>query len=265
MHLEDLLAAQDIRVRHDDLAVEAAGPQQRRVKHIGTVGGGDQDDPSFASKPSISTSSWFRVCSRSSLPPPRPAPRCRPTASISSMKMMQGAFFLALFEHVAHAAGADADEHLDEIRAGDGEERHIRLAGDGSGQQRLTGTRRADQQTALGDLAAEALELLWVLEELDDFLELGLGLVDARDIVEGDASGPSRSAAGPCVLPKPMALPPPPCIWRMKKIHTPMNNSIGNQEIKIPNRDGTLSSLGAAVILTPVPDSVSTSLGSFGA
>ena len=30
---------------------------------------------SFFSKPSISTSSWFRVCSRSSCPPPTPAPR----------------------------------------------------------------------------------------------------------------------------------------------------------------------------------------------
>ena len=50
--------------------------------------------PSLASKPSISTSSWFRVCSRSSLPPPRPAPRLRPTASISSIKMMHGADFL---------------------------------------------------------------------------------------------------------------------------------------------------------------------------
>ena len=48
------------------------------------------------SKPSISTSIWLRVCSRSSLPPPRPAPRWRPTASISSMKMMQGSFFLAV-------------------------------------------------------------------------------------------------------------------------------------------------------------------------
>ena len=34
------------------------------------------------------------VCSRSSLPPPSPAPRCRPTASISSIKIRQGAFFL---------------------------------------------------------------------------------------------------------------------------------------------------------------------------
>ena len=29
-------------------------------------------------------------------------------------------------------------------------------------------------------------------------------------------------------LPKDSALAPPPCIWRMKKIHTPMKSSIGN-------------------------------------
>ncbi len=35
-------------------------------------------------------------------------------------------------------------------------------------------------------------------------------------------------------LPKPMAPPlPPPCIWRIKKIHTPIKSSIGNHEIKI--------------------------------
>ena len=51
--------------------------------------------PALPSKPSISTSSWFSVCSRSSLPPPRPAPRWRPTASISSMNTMHGAFFFA--------------------------------------------------------------------------------------------------------------------------------------------------------------------------
>ena len=38
----------------------------------------------FGSNPSISTRSWLSVCSRSSLPPPRPANRWRPTASISS-------------------------------------------------------------------------------------------------------------------------------------------------------------------------------------
>ena len=52
--------------------------------------------PLFASNPSISVKSWLSVCSLSSLPPPIPAPLCRPIESISSMKTMQGAFDLAL-------------------------------------------------------------------------------------------------------------------------------------------------------------------------
>ena len=43
------------------------------------------------SNPSISTRSWLSVCSRSSCPPPIPAPRWRPTASISSTKTIAGA------------------------------------------------------------------------------------------------------------------------------------------------------------------------------
>ena len=39
-----------------------------------------------------------------------------------------GRVLLGLLEHVAHARGADADEHLDEVRSGDSEERHLRLA-----------------------------------------------------------------------------------------------------------------------------------------
>ena len=144
--------------------------------------------PSLDSKPSISTSNWFSVCSRSSLPPPRPAPRWRPTASISSMNTMQGAFFLACSNMSRTRRGAHAHEHLDEVGARDGEERHVGFAGDGARQQRLTGARGADQQAALGDLAAQPLELLRVLQEVDDLLELGLGLVDAGDVLEGDAA-----------------------------------------------------------------------------
>ncbi len=99
-----------------------------------------------------------------------------------------GRVLLALLEHVAHARRADAHEHLDEIGARDGEERHVRLAGDGAGEQRLAGAGRADQQHALRDLAAEALEFLRVLQELDDLLQLALRLVDAGHVVEGHAA-----------------------------------------------------------------------------
>ena len=53
--------------------------------------------PSVVSNPSISASIWLRVCSRSSWPPPSPAPRLRPMESISSMKMMAGACLRAVW------------------------------------------------------------------------------------------------------------------------------------------------------------------------
>ncbi len=45
-------------------------------------------NPSWVSNPSISTKSAFRVCSLSSWPPPMPEKRKRPTASISSIKII---------------------------------------------------------------------------------------------------------------------------------------------------------------------------------
>ena len=42
--LEHALAAADVGERDDDAAVEAAGPQQRGIEHVGPVGCGDEDD-----------------------------------------------------------------------------------------------------------------------------------------------------------------------------------------------------------------------------
>jgi hypothetical protein len=43
---------------------------------------------------------------------------------------------------------------------------------------------------------------------------------------------------------------PPPCIWRMKKIHTPISSSIGNHDTKMfTSSEG--SSSGLASIFTP--------------
>src|SRR5690606_8563668 len=62
-----------------------------------------------------------------------------------------GRVLLALLEQVAHARGADADEHLDEVGAADREERDVGLAGYRAGQQRLARARLADEQHALRD------------------------------------------------------------------------------------------------------------------
>ena len=97
-----------------------------------------------------------------------------------------GSVLLALLEEVAHAACADAHEHLHKVRTGDREERHIGFAGNGTRQQSLAGSRRSYQQHALGNAAAQLLELLRLAQILDDFLQLFLGLVDAGHILKRD-------------------------------------------------------------------------------
>ena len=90
-----------------------------------------------------------------------------------------------LLEQVANLGRAHADEHLDELTAGDGEERHVRLAGHCAGEQGLAGARRADKQRALGQLGAYLGVFLRVVQEVDDLLERLLGLVLTGHVGEG--------------------------------------------------------------------------------
>src|SRR5262249_36138750 len=99
-----------------------------------------------------------------------------------------GRILLRLFEHVAYARGADADEHLDEVRAGNREERNVGFTRDRARDQRLAGAGRADQEHAARNLAAEALEFARIAQEFDNLLQVLLGLVDASHVLEGDAA-----------------------------------------------------------------------------
>src|SRR5579863_5544873 len=96
-----------------------------------------------------------------------------------------GRIFLALLEKIAHTAGAHADEHFDEIRAGNREKGNIRLAGDSARQQSLSGSRRADQEHALRNAPAELLEFLRVFQEINNLVEFFLGFVNSRNVFEG--------------------------------------------------------------------------------
>src|SRR5262249_24579541 len=93
---------------------------------------------------------------------------------------------LALLEEVANAGRADADEHLDEVRTADREERYVRLTRDRTGEERLACSRSPHHQDTLLDSATELLELLRFLQEFDDLLELFLRLVYTRHVLERD-------------------------------------------------------------------------------
>src|SRR6267378_2453610 len=91
---------------------------------------------------------------------------------------------LALFEKIAHAARAYAHKHFHKVRAGNRKERHVRLAGNRPRQQRLARSRRSDQQHAFRDTPAKLLEFLWILQELNDFLQLFLGFIRSCNILK---------------------------------------------------------------------------------
>ena len=92
---------------------------------------------------------------------------------------------LCLLKQVAHTACADADIEFDKVRARNRQELHTGFARDSLCKQGLTGSRRADEQHALGYARAHRGIGLGVLEEVDDLGQLFLLLVAARDIGKG--------------------------------------------------------------------------------
>jgi len=78
------------------------------------------------------------------------------------------------------------DEHLNKVGTGDGEERHVGLAGHSTRQQGLAGSRGPDEKHTLGNASTELLELLRLAQVFDDLLQLFLGFVHAGHVFERD-------------------------------------------------------------------------------
>ena len=184
VNVQDGFAPLHIGTAHHHAAVETAGPQQRRIEHVGTVGGRHQDD-AFVGFEAVHLHQQLVQGLLALVVSAAQAGAAMASHGVDFIDEDDaGGVLLALLEQVAHAAGAHAHEHLHEVRAGDGEERHAGFAGDGARQQGLAGSGRADQQHALGNAAAQLLELLRLAQELDDLLQLFLGLFHAGDVFE---------------------------------------------------------------------------------
>jgi hypothetical protein len=148
--------ALDVGLVHDHPAVEAAGPQQRRVQDVGPVGGGDDDNVGVG----VEAVHLHQDLVQRLLALVVAAAQARAALAAHGVDLVDeddaGRVALGLLEQVAHAAGAHAHEHLHELRAGDGEEGHAGLAGDGLGHQGLAGAGRATSSTPLGMRAPRA-------------------------------------------------------------------------------------------------------------
>ena len=184
VHLENLHPALDVGHVHHHLAVETARSQQGRIEHVGPVGGGDDDDAAVALEA-------VHLCEQlveGLLPLVVAAAHAGTALAADGVDLIDEdqarAVFLGALEQVAHPAGTHAHEHLHELRAGEGEEGHAGLTGDGLGQQGLAGAGRAHQQNPFGNLGAHGGEALRGLEEGHHLLEVLLGLLHPGHVVE---------------------------------------------------------------------------------
>jgi hypothetical protein len=181
---EDRLALADLGEGDDDLAVEPAGAQQGRVEDVGAVGGRDHHDALGGLEPVHLGQHLVEGL----LPLVVPTAEAGPALATDRVDLVHEddrlAHLAGALEEVADAAGTDADEHLHEVRAGDGEERDARLAGDGARDEGLARAGRAYEQHALGDPGADLGEALGRLEEVDDLLDVLLHAVVAGHVGE---------------------------------------------------------------------------------
>ena len=182
---ENRLATLEIGIADHHLTIEPSRTKQRRIEDVLAVGGGDDDDALMAFE-----AVHFHEQLIQRLLALLVAERVAAAAAADGVELVDeddaGAVAARLAEQLAHARGADARVHLDEVRAAREQERHAGFARDRPRQQRLAGSRRADEEHALGNPAADSGEPLRLAEEIDDFLDFVLGFVDARDILERD-------------------------------------------------------------------------------
>ena len=186
VHPEHARAPLHVGRRDEDLAVEAPGAQQRRVELVEQVGRRDHDQPPARGE---AVHLDEQLVERLVLL----AGEVRAAAAADGVELVDEddrRLVLARDREQPPDAGrAEAREHLHERGRRLREELRARLVRDGLGQQRLARAGRAVQQDPLGHLRAERLELLGVAQELDDLLQLGLGLVDAGDVLPGRPTG----------------------------------------------------------------------------
>ena len=191
---EDRLASLAVGRGDEDLAIEAAGAEQRVVELVDVVGGGDHDHRSLRALESVELDQELveRLLALAGAAVAA-ATAARAADRVELVDEDHRAPGLArLLEQPADAGGAAADEHLDEARARGGVEVDPGLGGDRAGQHRLAGSGRPEEEHAARRLGAEGGEAVGFLEPGGDVEQLLLGGVDPLDLLPEDLPGLAR-------------------------------------------------------------------------
>src|SRR5690606_31233130 len=159
--------------------------QQRRVKHVGTVGSGNHDDAVVHFETVHLHQQLVEGLFTLIMTTAKPGAAMATDGIDLVNENDAGRMLHGLLEHVAHAARNHTHKHHYEVGTGNGEERHLGLTRNGLGQQCLTGTRGTDHQHTARNTTAEALELARITQKLDEFSHFFLGFVTTGHIGKG--------------------------------------------------------------------------------
>ena len=172
VNLEDWQALVEVGQRNDDLAVEAAGAQQRRVQHVRSVRRGDDHD-AFGGVKAVHLVQHLVQGLLTFVVTAAHAGTAFASNGVDLVNEDDRRRLLARGrEEVADAARPDPDEHLHEVGSRDREEGYARLTRDRTGQHGLAGARGSDEQDALGDHGADLLVPRGRLQEFDNLADL---------------------------------------------------------------------------------------------
>src|SRR5208337_2295222 len=162
MDLKDAFPAPDIGHRDHDLPVESARAKQGRVENVGPVGRGNQNHALVGLK-AVHLDQELIESLFALIMPTAKTSAAMPSHSVDLVdKDDAGGIFFALKEQVAHTRCANANEHLDKIRAAYREKRDPCFTRDGPRKQSFARTGRAYEQDAFWDSTPEFGEFLRV-------------------------------------------------------------------------------------------------------
>ena len=190
MYLQNVDTSLEVGQFYRNAPVETSRTEQRRVKGFRTVGG-CQNDNALRTVKAVHLGQQLVQ---------RLFPLVVAAAVLSAVTLFTDGvdlvdkddtrgFFISLLEQVTHLCSAHAHEHLHKFRTGNGEERHVCLAGNCLCQQRFTCSGRSYQQCALGHRCADLFVALRLVEIIHDLRQQFLCLFLAGNVLELDAGG----------------------------------------------------------------------------
>ena len=182
MYLKDSFASFQVGQLHDDTAVETSRTQQCLVQALRPVGS-SEDHHAFCGIKAIHLGEQLVERLLTFVVAHGLVTTLADGVDLINEDDTRG-FLRGLTKQITHLGGTHTDKHLYELGTGNREEGHVSLTGHSTCDQRLTRSRRADEQRTLRQAGTQRCILPRIVQEVDEFLECLLGLVLPGDIGE---------------------------------------------------------------------------------